>query len=515
MKGLLMALTYNRLWLLLNERGVTLADLREGTRLSRATIARLRKDMPVNSTTLARICEYLDCRLDDIVSSKLDLEQSFVGRTSEQFEINSFFSGIGGFELGFESEGFSTRFQCEIDEYCQSVLGRHWPEVELHSDISALDVAQIPNADVWVGGFPCQDVSVARGKSERLGLKGARSGLFHQFSQLIEDRRPKVIVLENVAGLLSSNHGRDFGYILQRMTGLGYSVAWRVLNSRYFGIPQSRPRTYVVCWRGVGAAAGLSLFEEDKIRVPKDQRHGFIEIGTPANAYPITPRVAYCLAATSGRHTGTDWSRTYVICREGVRRMTPIEYERLQGFPDDWTLPDSVNENMDYDSLRYKAVGNAVTVPVIKWLAHRVKLALQQEVELSKIQIADLRSAIPTLRKAAQFDYDLAETDFYDARQTWKWANSGIAGAGYVWQAMTPPTPAHPIESNLGDLVLNEPQNQKYYLTPNAAEGILRRCSAQRRTLFAPLDEALRKLSAENVVNVTDYPKKAQRADFE
>jgi len=455
----------------------------------------------VQSTTIERVCTFLSCRLEDIATQSKPAEDRPVTTSNESaLSLNSFFSGIGGFELGFEPAGFETKLQCEIDSYCHSVLKRHWPNIPIHNDISTVRPDELPEADVWVAGFPCQDISIARGKSVRLGLHGNRSGLFHQFSHLIEERKPQVVVLENVAGLLNSNKGRDFGTILQRMTNMGYAVSWRILNSRYFGLPQSRPRTYVVCWRGNSAAAAKALFETNKVPAPKNQRHEFIEIGTEPGSFPITPKLSYCLAATSGRHTGTDWSRTYVVCSEGVRRMTPVEYERLQGFPDGWTLPTEAKSVSDLDTLRYKSVGNAVSVPVIKWLATHIATQLRDADSDAPVDSDDIRVAVPSLSKARTLPSPLKEIDFQDPTREWKWSNSGIAGADYVWHATTPPTPVVPIPTNLADLVHTQPQDKKYYLTPNAAEGILRRCAAQNRTLFEPLDKALRRLATNSQI---------------
>ena len=157
-----------------------------------------------------------------------------------KLKVNSFFAGIGGFDIGFQNVGFRTSFLCEINPFCQSVLKTHWTDVPMVSDIAKLDAKSIPDADVWYGGFPCQDISVARGALERKGLGGNRSGLFYQYANLIEQKKPAVVVIENVEGLFNSNKGRDFGVILQRLTKLGYAVAWRLFNSRYFCVPQSR-----------------------------------------------------------------------------------------------------------------------------------------------------------------------------------------------------------------------------------------------------------------------------------
>ena len=114
---------------------------------------------------------------------------------AKRFRLNSFFAGIGGFDVGFERHGFETSFLCEINSFCHKVLATHWPKIKLFADINELSANDIPNADVWCGGFPCQDISVARGASKRLGLQGQRSGLFYQYAKLIEEKKPKVVLI--------------------------------------------------------------------------------------------------------------------------------------------------------------------------------------------------------------------------------------------------------------------------------------------------------------------------------
>ncbi|MGD0091246.1 MAG: DNA (cytosine-5-)-methyltransferase [Planctomycetota bacterium] len=299
----------------------------------------------------------------------------------------SLFSGIGGFDLGFENAGFRTTIQCEINKYCLEVLDKHWPTVPKWKNIKELTNANIPLSDVWAAGFPCQDVSLAR-RGPRAGLKGARSGLFYEFARLVGEGRPRVFVLENVHGLLHSHKGRDFEAVIRTLAELGYSVGWRVLNSRFFGVPQSRQRVYIVgCYRD-RRGPGQILFEPER-------RKGNLEEGQPTGSKSVSPfkrvigdsggkgpvvqSVAYCLCACSARHTGTDWSRTYVSypMRGMVRRPTPRECEGIMGFPLGWTLaPKGKLADEDLDSLRYHALGNAVTPPVAAWLASRVRAYL-------------------------------------------------------------------------------------------------------------------------------------------
>ncbi|MEX0990599.1 MAG: DNA (cytosine-5-)-methyltransferase [Actinomycetota bacterium] len=295
--------------------------------------------------------------------------------------VASFFAGIGGFDLGFERAGLETVWQCEIKPFCLEILEQHWPNVPRAHDIKEVDPEDIPDVTVWAGGFPCQDVSLAR-MGPRSGLRGRQSGLFFDFARLVDARRPPTVVIENVPGLLSSHGGRDFGIVVQSLADLGYGVAWRVLNSRYFGVPQSRQRVFIVgCDRDPGRA-GRILFESERgdgdppTRGPNGEKplSAFKRVlGDPVKG-PLVKGIAHCLYAESARHTGTDWSRNYVSYPEGrVRRLVPVECERLQGFPDNWTFPHHRIDDVDrLDSLRYHAVGNAVTVNVAEWLGRRI-----------------------------------------------------------------------------------------------------------------------------------------------
>ena len=305
-------------------------------------------------------------------------------------KLASFFSGIGGFDLGFERAGFRISMQCEIDDYCNTVLERHWPNVPRLTNIKEVSSADVPVSDVWAGGFPCQDVSVAR-MGPRIGLRGKQSGLFFELVRLLEEGGPRVLVIENVPGLLSSHGGRDFEVVVRTVAGFGYGVGWRVLNSRYFGVPQSRQRVYIVaCHRDRTGPAEI-LFERE--RGQRDTAEGEsngkavvspfkTSFGNPRKG-PVVPGIGYCLYACSARHTGTDWSRNYVTYPKGrVRRLLPVECERIQGFPEDWTVVPSGNGYGDVDkidTLRYNALGNAVTVPVAEWLAVRIKRHLAKQ----------------------------------------------------------------------------------------------------------------------------------------
>lgn len=317
-------------------------------------------------------------------------------RSSKKPAVSSFFAGIGGFDLGFERAGFEPVFQCEINEFCNKILAKHWPDVPRKRDIrEVIHATDIPFSNVWTGGFPCQDVSLAR-MGPRMGLKGSKSGLFYEFARLLGEGRPRVVVIENVPGLLSSHDGEDFRIVIQTLAELGYGVGWRVLNSKNFGVPQSRQRVFIVGCYGDPTGPANILFEpqrssRDNSQNGQDGKKPLSSAKKGAGAPrkgPVVPEIAYCLYACSARHTGTDWSRNYASYPDGrVRRFTPVECEPLQGFPVDWTLLESVKNIDKSDSMRYQAIGNAVSVPVIEWIAKRVKAYLASQQSAPAIQL--------------------------------------------------------------------------------------------------------------------------------
>jgi DNA-cytosine methyltransferase len=155
----------------------------------------------------------------------------------------SFFSGVGGLDLGFHRAGIETVSVSEIDPYANAVLAERFPSAPNLGSITEVNANDIPEADIWSGGFPCQDLSVA---GKRAGFAGKRSSLAFTFLDLVEQRRPRWLVLENVPGLFSSNGGADFGRLLYEMEQLRYGVSWRTLDARYFGVAQRRRRVFLV-----------------------------------------------------------------------------------------------------------------------------------------------------------------------------------------------------------------------------------------------------------------------------
>jgi len=165
--------------------------------------------------------------------------------------------------------------------------------------------------------------------------------------------------------------------------------------------------------------------------------------------------------------------------------MTPVEYERLQGFPDCWTLPPTYSINDDTDTLRYTVLGNAVSVPVVEWIANRVHKQLG--IEHLDLSNDALHSYVPEFRKCVWSAENVAVMDFTDASKSYSWPKAGLLWNGSFIGANVPPTPSNPIESTVYEIVEKGEAGERYYLTPNAAEGILRRVNNQGRKLFEPL----------------------------
>lgn len=163
----------------------------------------------------------------------------------------SLFTGVGGFDLGFDQAGYACRWQVEWDKHCQQVLAHHWPDVPKHGDVQTVSGYELEPVDVITYGSPCQDLSVA---GKRAGLDGGRSSMFFESVRIFKEMRdatagtfPRITIWENVPGALSSNNGEDFRTVLQSLDDIGALAQWwYVLDAQYFGVPQRRRRVFVI-----------------------------------------------------------------------------------------------------------------------------------------------------------------------------------------------------------------------------------------------------------------------------
>lgn len=170
-------------------------------------------------------------------------------------KFGSLFAGIGGLDLGFERAGFECAWQVEIDPYCRRVLEKHWPGVPKHDDIRTF--TDIPCVDVIIGGFPCQDISIA---GAGRGLGGERSGLFYEAMRVVREVGPKFIVLENVSALLT----RGLDEVLRQLAEDGFDAEWCCLPASGFGAPHVRDRVFLVAYPNrVMGRTRLRVFNAD------------------------------------------------------------------------------------------------------------------------------------------------------------------------------------------------------------------------------------------------------------
>lgn len=263
-------------------------------------------------------------------------------------------SGIEATSVAWMPIGWTPVAFSEIEPFACSLLAHHYPEVPNMGDITCIDGRQFLNSvDILVGGTPCQGFSIA---GKRGGLQDARSGLARHFVRLIRECRPRLFLWENVCGALSTHGGRDFGTLIRALAECGYCVGWRVFDAQFFGVPQRRRRVFVIGHSGSGRAVAEILFE----------RQGLC--GTAA-ARRETRAVAPCLTRRGA--FALDDRTLFVLEQCGPRRATPLEWERLMGFPDAYTDVKHRGKPAS-DSCRYQALGNSMAVPVLRWLGQRI-----------------------------------------------------------------------------------------------------------------------------------------------
>lgn len=300
--------------------------------------------------------------------------------------------------LGWEPVGFS-----EIEPFPCAVLAHRFPNVKNYGDMTKYKEWNIEpgTVELLVGGTPCQAFSVA---GLRRGLDDPRGNLMLTFGAIANHLRPTWIVWENVPGVLSSDGGRDFGTFLGMLGELGYGFAYRVLDAQYFGVAQRRRRVFLVGYLGDWRPAAAVLFESESLcgySAPSREAGkgitGTISARTSGGGGLGTdfcnheaPIIAFDskrngasaenLSPTlrSMNHDGSHANaggQIGVMTASSVRRLTPRECERLQGFPDDWTLIPWRGARADDcpDGPRYKAIGNSMAVPVMRWIGKRIR----------------------------------------------------------------------------------------------------------------------------------------------
>ncbi|OEJ35799.1 hypothetical protein BGK67_18575 [Streptomyces subrutilus] len=332
------------------------------------------------------------------------------------------FAGVGGLELGLKQAGLETAMLCEVWNPAQAVLAKHFPDVPLEPDVQHLK-ALPSDIDVVTAGFPCQDLSQA---GRTAGIAGEQSGLVSHVFRLLRKHHPRWLVLENVRNMLVLDKGKAMLHLVQELEALGYSWAYRLVDSRFTGVPQRRQRVLFVA----------SLSEDPRNVLLADDAGEPDEQGHAADAYGFY--------WTEGL-TGVGWARDAVPTVKGGsglgipsppgiwipgnpaghRIVTPsiTDAEQLQGFEKDWTLAEATAGQRGGRD-RWKLVGNAVTVGVSQWLGRR-------------------------LLSPGQYD----ETEASPIADSARWPTAAWGHGGKRWRSHVSMWPEHSKYTHLMDLV--------------------------------------------------------------
>ena len=309
-------------------------------------------------------------------------------------KVCSLFSGIGGIDLGFVQAGFKIAWANEIDKYAAETYKNNLDESALVvGDIKKIDVTTIPDFDILVAGFPCQSFSTA-GKQK--GFDDVRGSLFFQVARVVEAKKPKVIFLENVENLIEHDEGKSFLTVYNALAPMGYSFKYKVMQPYEYGnVPQSRARVFIVGFADDERCSKFSFPEEipltdnlenlfdrsikhsdcyyynasnryydelKQLATSKSCVYRIYDFGVSKKSYSICPTM------TAYMETCNHERVPIILDDYGIRRLTPYECLKLQGFPDTFKFPKGTSMKK-----AYKQVGNSVCVPVVRRIAEQIK----------------------------------------------------------------------------------------------------------------------------------------------
>lgn len=313
-------------------------------------------------------------------------------------KVCSLFSGIGGIDLGFVQAGFKIAWANEIDKYAAETYKNNLDESALVvGDIKKVDVTTIPDFDILVAGFPCQSFSTA-GKQK--GFDDVRGSLFFQVARVVEAKKPKVIFLENVENLIEHDEGKSFLTVYNALAPMGYSFKYKVMQPYEYGnVPQSRARVFIVGFADDERCSKFSFPEEipltdnlenlfdrsikhsdcyyynasnryydelKRLATSKSCVYRIYDFGVSKKLYSICPTM------TAYMETCNHERVPIILDDYGIRRLTPYECLKLQGFPDTFKFPKGTSMKK-----AYKQVGNSVCVPVVRRIAEQIKKVME------------------------------------------------------------------------------------------------------------------------------------------
>lgn len=305
------------------------------------------------------------------------------------------FAGVGGIRMGFEKAGFKTVFANDFEKNCKLTYDANFKDSKLIiEDIRNISIDDLPDFDFLLAGFPCQAFSIAGYRQGFKDQKG-RGNLFFDIARIIEVRKPRGFLLENVKNLKSHDSGRTFNIIEKTLSDLGYHIKVKVLNSMDYGdVPQNRERIYIV---GFSDKKHIDNFNFPDAKKLTTKVTDLLETSVPEKYYyngkPLFKRLKPYIKDEGKVY---QWRRQYVrenkkgVCptltanmgtgghnvpiikdKHGIRKLMPIECARIQGFPASYKLPGNIG-----DSALYKQFGNSVTVSVIERIAHKIQEAI-------------------------------------------------------------------------------------------------------------------------------------------
>lgn len=313
-----------------------------------------------------------------------------------QYKTIDLFAGMGGIRIGFNNAGFVSVYANDYEPSCQPTYDANSEEVKLHiEDIRKVPIQDIPDFDFMLAGFPCQPFSVA-GYREGFNDAKGRGNLFFHMAKILEEKQPSGFLLENVKNLENHDKGNTFRIIKETLEELGYHIKHAVLNTMEYGnLPQNRERIYIVGFKNKKISDNFNF---PKKQILTKKIHDLFDEVVPEkyhyNNKSLFPRIKDDI---NNEDTLYQWRRQYVrenkkgVCptltanmgtgghnvpliKQGkiIRKLTPRECARFQGYPDTYILPNLA------DSKLYQQVGNSVSIPVIERIAKNMKYAIEK-----------------------------------------------------------------------------------------------------------------------------------------
>ncbi len=307
-------------------------------------------------------------------------------------KVGGLFAGIGGIELGFQKAGFDIAWANEIDKNASITYRLNHKHKLFEKDLNDLQTSEVEPIDILTGGFPCQAFSIA---GYQKGFRDDRGNIFFQILRFVDDLEPKIIFLENVKNLVGHDKGRTFKRICSELEDRGYALKYQVLNSAEYGdVPQNRERIYIVAFKDKNIAERFSFPKPKKLtkkttdlieksveekyyynnsryyKQLKEEMKNKDSVYQWRRVYVRENKSGLCPTLTANMGTGGH-NVPLIIDEKDIRKLTPRECARFQGYSDDFKFPPKLS-----NSALYKQIGNSVTISVIEAIAKEIKKAI-------------------------------------------------------------------------------------------------------------------------------------------